>query len=93
MTPGAIALARKRNVFCAPFRATQVGASLVNGLTFENQPLLAGETLDARLLTMICFYYWIKFCFRIEANVNEVYEEVKVIIIIWLYLLASLFRC
>ena len=48
MTPSAIALARKRNVLCAPFRATQVGASLVNGLTFENQPLLAGETLDTR---------------------------------------------
>lgn len=32
-----------------PYRATTVGRSLVNGKTLANQPILAGDSLDARI--------------------------------------------
>jgi glutamate dehydrogenase (NADP+) len=61
MTPTAVTFAKKRSLMHGPYRATQIGASMVNGLTMETQPMLAGETLDS----------------RIESCVSDLYEEIK----------------
>jgi glutamate dehydrogenase (NADP+) len=61
LSPSAISFAKKRNVLHGPYRATQIGATMVNGLTLDTQPFLAGETLDS----------------RIESTVSDLYEEIK----------------
>lgn len=62
MSNEAVVAAKKRGFFLGPYRATTVGASLVNGMTIANEPLQlhAGETLDS----------------RIEAGMADVYHEV-----------------
>lgn len=53
-------LLRKKGMMHAPYRATTIGASLVNGFTLTHSPLQQGETLDT----------------RVEAVVSETYEQI-----------------
>eukprot|EP00981_Chlorochromonas_danica_P012834 scaffold5444_cov181-Ochromonas_danica.AAC.15 len=62
MTPSAVVTNRKKGLLHGPYRATTIGASLVNGITIANQPFLAGETLES----------------RVESAMNELYQEIKV---------------
>ena len=58
----AIAAAKKKGFFLGPYRATTVGAALINGMTLANEPLQihAGETIDS----------------RIEAGMSDVFHEI-----------------
>lgn len=53
---------KKKGMMHGPYRATTIGASLVNGMTISQQPIMTanGETLDS----------------RVEAAMNETYDEV-----------------
>ena len=63
MSNGAIVSAKKRGLFHGPYRATTVGASLVNGMSIALDPLKTqqGETLDS----------------RVKAGIDRVYDEIK----------------
>lgn len=63
MSNGAIVNAKKRGIFHGPYRATTVGASMVNGMSVSLDPISPskGETLDS----------------RVKAGVNSVYDEIK----------------
>mmetsp|Transcript_33472 Transcript_33472/g.45856 ORF Transcript_33472/g.45856 Transcript_33472/m.45856 type:complete len:101 (+) Transcript_33472:2-304(+) len=63
MSSSAIVAAKKKGLMHGPFRATTIGGCLVNGMTLSNDPINfhAGESLDS----------------RVEAAINEVYDEVK----------------
>lgn len=63
MTNGAVTAAKKKGMMHGPYRATTIGASLVNGMTLSNQPIQfqQGETLDS----------------RVESSINELFDEIK----------------
>jgi len=61
MSNGAIVNAKKRGLFHGPYRATTVGASLVNGMSIALDPIKPNETLDT----------------RVKAGINSVYDEIK----------------
>lgn len=52
MTPQAITAAKKRGMSIAPYRATTIGASLVNGHTISEHPVSA-ESLSSRVDTAV----------------------------------------
>lgn len=63
MTNAAIVAAKKKGMMLGPYRATTVGAALINGHTLGTNPMhyTGGETLSN----------------RIETSMNSIYEEIK----------------
>jgi len=63
LSNAALVVLKKKGMLHGPYRATTVGASLVNGKTIANRPIMhgVGDTLDV----------------RVEAAMTEVFEEVK----------------
>jgi glutamate dehydrogenase (NADP+) len=61
MSNGAIQNSKKRGILHGPYRATTVGASLVNGMSIALNPLADGETLDD----------------RVKKGIHGVFDEIK----------------
>lgn len=61
MSNGAIVNAKKRGILHGPYRASTVGASLVNGMSIALDPLKPGESLDD----------------RVQSGITRVYDEIK----------------
>ena len=67
-TNGGLLAARKRGMLHAPYRATTIGASLVNGMTIaNNECMMQNESLDS----------------YVENAMSDLYEEVNLLLIIY----------